>query len=344
MLAPQAEFAGFDVVVWKSVQTDIFSRTKGDGSAMNGCTRGQQVKWYGCSLALNSWFEIPPVTESTELCCGVRLEPVPAWVKSDAALKLLSWNDREGIRSAELALSVDYEADALGSPDPDWNGQAPRSIQASIDEKFALASLALWLVKPTRLTVGPVLHFGRKGDPTSLRQSGSLRPILTSDLEQQNVLTAADLVDAGRFLKAILSLRRSGAVWTAMWMLLRALSESVWEVRYLLQWVALEALFGPENPNEVTYRLAQRISLFLGRDLEERKRLFGEAKEAYTWRSKIVHGARLAKLTGEKSLLLSTTTEIIIRRAFGALLTSEATLLHFDGKDRDNFLDELIFR
>ena len=99
--------------------------------------------WYACSISLNSWFDDTPITGPVELACGVRIEPVQSWVKEDDALKLLSWTDREHIRDAELAFAVEYEADALGSPDHEWKGASPRSIQSAVDEKISLASVAL---------------------------------------------------------------------------------------------------------------------------------------------------------------------------------------------------------
>lgn len=300
--------------------------------------------WYACTIALNSWFDDSPISEPIELSCGIRLEPVPSWVKSDDALKLLSWTDRENIRDAELTLATTYEAEALGSPDPEWKGASPRSIQSVVDEKFVLAAVALWLAKPARLVYGPVLHFGRNGDPASLRQAGSLHPVLISDAEQENVPMSEDLKRAGQLLEIILSLRRNATIWTAIRMLVRALTESMWEARYLWQWVVLEALFGPESPNETTYRLAQRIGLFVGDEPESRRRLFDEARQGYSWRSKIVHGRKLSNLTREKSIELSMSTEHLIRVALVRVLTTPDYLLRFDGKERDTFLDELLFR
>jgi len=300
--------------------------------------------WYACTIALNSWLDDSPISEPIELSCGVRLEPVPSWVQSDDALKLLSWRDRENIREAKLALATTYEAEALDSPDPEWKGASPRSIQSAIDEKFVLAAVALWLAKPARLVYGPVLHFGRNGNAASLRQAGSLRPVLISDTELGNVPVSEDLKRAGQLLEIILSLQRNATIWTAIRMLVRALTESMWEARYLWQWVVLEALFGPESPNETTYRLAQRIGLFVGDEPESRRRLFDEAKQGYSWRSKIVHGRKLSNLTREKSLELSVSTEHLIRVALVRVLTTPGYLLQFDGKERDIFLDELLFR
>jgi hypothetical protein len=125
--------------------------------------------WYACGVAITFFAEGDSVELPVELGAGIRIDSVPEWVKTDEALRLLSWTEREAIRDAQIAFAADYDAEALGSPDSDWKGKQPRGIQSVVDEKFALAALALWLVKPTRLSCGPALHFSRAGDPESLR-------------------------------------------------------------------------------------------------------------------------------------------------------------------------------
>jgi hypothetical protein len=198
-------------------------------------------------------------------------------VKDEAALKGFSWNDRENIRDAQVAFVTEYEAAALGSPDPEWQGKDQRSIQSIVDEKFSLAALALWLVKPSPLTCEPVLHFDEKGDPESLRTASKLRSILIQEDENLNVIDAQDLEEAGKLFVEILSLKRQGPVWIALRFLTRAVSETMWEARYLWQWVVLEALFGPESPGETKYRIALRISQFLGGDRGAQLETFRDA-------------------------------------------------------------------
>lgn len=127
-------------------------------------------------------------------------------------------------------------------------------------------------------------------------------------------------------------------------MLVRALSESLWEARYLLQWIVLESLFGPDVPSETTYRLTQRIGSFLGDGPETKRRIYEEAKQAYAWRSKIVHGRRLSKLSSEQSLELSHSTEAMIRKSLSKVLLVPGLHSEFDGAKRDEYLNSMIFR
>ncbi|GLS30553.1 hypothetical protein SAMN04488498_103131 [Mesorhizobium albiziae] len=300
--------------------------------------------WYACSFIFETNFEKPPIDAPFELASGIFLEPVPKWVVSDDyLLNLLSYSQRERAKEAQIVLSARYEAEALGSPDPSWRGSRPRSIQAVIDEKFFLAATALWLVKPSPLSGQLTCHFDRDLDPQSLRQTSSLYPIRVADVELDNVPTLPDLQRGGDLLQAILSLNRTGSIWTALSLVAKALREGEWTLRFLLQWVAFEALFGPESPSETTFRLSQRIGLFLGESSEERRSIFRQAKDAYSWRSKIVHGVKLHRLTNEKSGKLSEMSEGLLRRSFLKILADKDMVAVLDSGERDSYLDSLAF-
>ncbi len=161
--------------------------------------------------------------------------------------------------------------------------------------------------------------------------------------EETNIPSRQDIVQAGELLGTLLFLGRNGNLWTAIRWLILGLTEQLWDTRYLLQWIALEALFGPDSAQETTYRLSQRIGLFIAGDTEKGKSIFENAKKAYSWRSKIVHGRRLTKLTAEQSAELSLTTESIIRDGIIKILKDPANIKLFDSKQRDEFLDGLAF-
>lgn len=299
--------------------------------------------WYSCSIATNAWFEMPEWGDSLCLSHGISFKRIPEWVKHDEALKLLSWNDRKNIQDAEWALVFEYEADALGSPDPKWQGPNPRGIQDTVAERFSLMDLCLWLVNPSNLGFGATLHFGRVGDPASMRQFVSTKPVLIRDDELDNQLTSQDWEAASMLLRSILSLERDKTCWIAIWFLIRAVTEELWQGRYLWQWIVLEALFGPDSPNETTHRLAQRIALFADAEPIERKAIFKSIKDAYSWRSKLVHGGRTNSLTAEKSQELTVLVESSIRRAITKILNSDELIKVFNGKTRDAYLEDLVF-
>ena len=198
--------------------------------------------WYSCTIAVNAWFDDAESVDYTDLGCGLTLGKVPAWVKDDKALKLLSWTDREHIQHASWGISTVYEAESLSSPDPEWSGTKSRGIQSSIAERFSLLSTALWSVKPSCLTCGPVLHFGENGDPGSLRQYASLLPVLIDEDENENQLSPDELSKAKSIFESIQSLNRDSTCWISIRMLIRALTETMWEARYLWQWIVLVEL------------------------------------------------------------------------------------------------------
>jgi len=122
-----------------------------------------------------------------------------------------------------------------------------------------------------------------------------------------------------------------------------ALTKEEWTVRYLLIWIVLEALYGPTDPRETNYRLAQRLAFFLSGSRIGAQQLFEAAKTSYTWRSRIVHGMRLHSLSPEKSGEVMYEAEGFARKSFLKILASSGLINSFTGKDREKFLDDLIY-
>jgi hypothetical protein len=56
--------------------------------------------------------------------------------------------------------------------------------------------------------------------------------------------------------------------------------------------IGLEALYLSENPGELAYTLAHRLSILLSQDKKERQELFKKTRESYRLRSRIVHGQK----------------------------------------------------
>lgn len=54
--------------------------------------------------------------------------------------------------------------------------------------------------------------------------------------------------------------------------------------------IVLESLFGPEGSNEISHQIAFNVSRFIGKNNEDRKKVYKEIKRFYSVRSKIVHG------------------------------------------------------
>ncbi len=299
--------------------------------------------WHAYGIIVGLYLENGVLSLPLNIGSGVKIEAVPEWIRTGDHLDNFSFSERDEISCAQVAFSTSYTAEAIGNLDLEWKGQEPRSIQSAVDEKFSLAGLALWISKPSEFSCGPKLHFEVSSDPASFRQSSISEKIRVSESESEAVPSEEDFAHAKDILKALLSLERSGNVFMAVKILLHGLQESVMEIRYLSHWIVLESLFGPEETNETTYRLSQRICFFLRDKPDPRNALFKEVKKCYQFRSKIVHGMRNSKSLKNQQDTLLMRSESLIRESLNRILTDASLVSAFDGKGRDEYLESLVF-
>lgn len=64
--------------------------------------------------------------------------------------------------------------------------------------------------------------------------------------------------------------------------------------------IALEAIFGDEQGEEISYRIRLRAALFLGADVAERRTIQRTVKDFYAIRSKVAHGRVSSTAAGDK--------------------------------------------
>jgi hypothetical protein len=280
-----------------------------------------------------------PEDAAIKLGGRVVLRPTPAWVKEDVMLKRLDEHDREGVQESTHALVATYEAAALGDPDPEWKGDKPKSKQDSTADQCVLANLALWLSRPSPVHFRVVLHGPELDGRPVVQHITSHEPLLCHPNDVGSRVRIEDL-DLVSVLHATLLTVEPGAVFTALRAAWSALTTNMEPIRYALLWIVLEALFGPEDAREITYRLSQRVALFLEADRAAARVLFGVAKKGYSVRSQVVHGrwkdhpentARVADV------------ENLVRRSLVRILSDRSTLAKFTGKTREAFLDDLVF-
>jgi Apea-like HEPN len=196
------------------------------------------------------------------------------------------------------------------------------------------------LSKPSFLGFEFVLHAERHESEWVRRQAFSVASLTPHMKDADARLSAADLQRARSLGDTLKSLPRDTVIFAAARALLKALPDTWWETRYLMLWVALEALFGPSNPSEITYRLSQRLAFFLASNRSEAGRLFGSAKEGYGLRSKIVHGLRLQRLGKEKSAEMMHQVECALVKI---LSTPQSLEVFKSERRREDFLDRLAF-
>ncbi len=163
---------------------------------------------------------------------------------------------------------------------------------------------------------------------------------------KQVALGSDDVKTAATILDALASKDDCPALASALKMLLQAMAAPTWEERYMLRWIAIEALFGPSNSHgEIVYRLSQRAALFLTDGGSEAHNREAQIRAAYKWRSKVVHGLHLEKLHSDKSLELLQTTELLLQEGMRRILLDSTLRAKFSKeKDRESFLDGLPFR
>jgi hypothetical protein len=301
------------------------------------------TKWCTVAPILYSRFdeslEFPFVFEN-----GVILAEVPAWIKEKHITENLSFSHREQlINDIKYVLLKEYEASSLGDPDLDWRGEELRSKQDIAQESIQFCNVAMWLARPSAFGFELLISAEQRADTWTWRQL-IVQPRLIHHEKHIGVgIAKVDLEVAYELTTAISALPRKGAVWTAVRILWKALLERTWEVRYLLFWVVLEALFGPEDARETTYRMSQRIAFFLATEEESAKELYKYTKGGYGWRSKVVHGMRLSKLGVEESAKVMLEVEELGRRGIVQILRDPNLIPIFNGRSREGYLDDQAF-
>lgn len=87
-------------------------------------------------------------------------------------------------------------------------------------------------------------------------------------------------------------------------------------------WVALESLFVPDTVQELSYRSALRIAVFLGSNGAERKQIYEQMRGSYSLRSEIVHGSIRKSRRKVTSAELTSLTRSCLRRSILKILKS----------------------
>jgi hypothetical protein len=145
-----------------------------------------------------------------------------------------------------FVIAVDYEAE--------------NADRAAI-RKLQDVTTALWLAKPSAVGSRLRLHLRQVDNgswvPTHIGTAVRLQGLATYSKAR---LTMEELKAARDLYPALVSLPEEGAVRMAATMLLDALHESSWPLRYAQLWIALEGLFGAESAGEVVFQLAYRIA------------------------------------------------------------------------------------
>ncbi len=189
-----------------------------------------------------------------------------------------------------IGLYLDVRTVMSGVEDKVWQLSAREDYGA----RLRRANLALWLARPSSVAVEVVLSVERYDEEVVLYSAADNPPEyrIVSDGRDARVQLTQDQLALARLLHNALAGDVGRSVDVAVRVLWRALTEPTWDLRYLLLWIGLEALFGFErNVQGVGRRLARRISGFLfPEDLQAAASLCRVVETAYALRSSIAHG------------------------------------------------------
>lgn len=276
---------------------------------------------------------------------GVQLIEVPEWARGQKEIEYLSWPKRLAVQKrSRLAFFTEYEADALDSPMQKSKKGERESYQEYAEQRFAFAYLALWIIRPSKISLEVITHYQQIDGIYTFRSSISQDGFRVHKHDMNNLLFTDGLNEAKIINEALFPLPRNSTIVKATKLIFSALCDRYWVTRYVLNWIAMEALFGSESPQETTFRLSQRAAFFLAETRDQARALFDEIKDGYSWRSKAVHGQRLHKLKGEESLVLSYKLQEYLRKALRRILNDPDLIQTFNGKGREEYLDSLIFQ
>lgn len=118
-----------------------------------------------------------------------------------------------------------------------------------------------------------------------------------------------------------------------------------WNVYYIEQTaifasIVLENLFSPHSKDELSHQISFNVCQFLGRDKEDKQKIYKKIKNYYSIRSKIVHG----NMANDKEENAIPEFFKIICTLLTKILSDKTIVDIFDNNDRrKKFLEDLIF-
>ena len=218
----------------------------------------------------------------------------------------------------------------------------PNNQDASVDA-VRQAMLAMWLARPSALTLDGVVtrDIETASHYTSIDR---FQPYLPLPAYDRQILSVADLQRASGLAHTVGTVTGRSALQVALRFLAFALVEEIWELRFLVVWVGLEALFGSASQRySIGNTIASRAACFLNPARgEDAATGFRMVRAAYDRRNEVVHGSRLSQVgknDAEHELLV---TESILRTSLLAILETEGLPAVFASEGREAFLNHQV--
>ena len=297
------------------------------------------MKWCTAApLVYNGDLDVPCDLGNNVILCAR-----PSWLIQRDIVSGLGDQDRTLLEISKYVLLQEYDAEALGEPDPVRTEETPRSKQQAAEEALNLANIALWIAKPCPVGFRRVVVANYRSGTWIRVRFGVSTQLYVHTYDIHNEYDSSEVHAARGLNCALMGLPRRETIWIACRTLWLALLTREWTVRYLLLWTALETLFGPNDGREITYRISQRLAFFLSANRIDARQLFALAKKGYEWRSRVVHGMRLKRLKPELSESIMHESEKLVRDSLKRILADSTLIKQFDGRTREEYLDGLLF-
>jgi hypothetical protein len=169
----------------------------------------------------------------------ISIQLIPEWVGArDLRPNVLTARLRNKLEEsqAQHCVAVDYEAEALGSPDPRRTVK-PRAIQETAADSLHFVNLAFWLAHPTALSFDLITHAVNHDTEWVIRQIVTYEPIRAMDKYAGEEYTSTDIEKTRSLYQGIAKLPHDGTVLQSGGTTIRALQETGWTLRFLLLWI-----------------------------------------------------------------------------------------------------------
>lgn len=281
--------------------------------------------------------------QSVDLAEGIQIRPAPSqlgqYIQKRTYYLYGQWDDPSNISWVAL---FPYLAEAI-------EGAGIENIKIGLEENDRAGDLLFDLVTSLRLyqrgeiTVGPLIFGTIHNSQWSIEGDHTWTVVSQRDFlhkELKYVLQQTDVPQVNELLNNLIQLRKLRKL-DSVGIALRRFHSSYHgdiEDRIIDQMIAFESLY-LTGLQELTYKLALRVAFLLGR--ENRSGIFSDMKQAYNYRSRIVHGENIP--SRDKLRAVGAKTEEYLRQSIRRvlLLLSQG---HSLKQIREKLLDENILK
>jgi len=307
---------------------------------------------------LTKWVVIAPVTsqhtalwkilselpnKEFDLGNGVKLAETPQYLRDSPFLlsgDVVGQLKCEEIQSRKICFMKEFVDPESQSSQGDYNH--PAVLLQNAREEIRIANICLWIAQPSGVGFEYILTANDAVGGLQIRSMQELPCIVPHQQDLDNRIEAKDVVLAKILNEGWAPVARDSPLGLARAVLSKALLDNWPASRYLLFWVALEALFAPTGGGEFTYRLALRLARFLESEPENTQKRFSVVKSCYRWRSNIAHGRNSSRSDPDKENIIFMQTETLLRDALKAILKEALVIETINGDEREKYLESQV--